>query len=189
MTNKEKIKFLILGHGHKYSEIRCHPITIRSNEWINEEYVFVDEIPDVNPDVVFKLGSYKWSFAEDKSYNCIIDCTGGILRTTNYDRSKGWVPDKYKNYSEEIFDEIERILRPGGEFHSDIRHPGVYKKILNDGLCYVQVWYDYDYFDTLPDSQLYKIYNSFSNIKYTTTCIWNNTTTCIWNKIKNAAGL
>lgn len=114
------MKTLILGHGRDYTDSRCSPINI--NEWINREFTCVDEMESVNPDIVFKLGSYKWTFAEDESYDRIIDCTGGIFRMMNHQACK------QKLYSDEIMKEINRILRPNGIFYGDIRCKIVHHK-------------------------------------------------------------
>jgi hypothetical protein len=82
------------------------------------------------PDIVSYLDPHhKWRFAEDCSYERIIDCTGGNLQffsdslySTNYNK---------KEYSKKILKEIARILKPYGIFYGDNRGKLVYRKIAD----------------------------------------------------------
>jgi hypothetical protein len=102
---------LILGHGRYYEkeDVRCSPIDV--DEWFNDTFDCVDDLEDVEPDILFDLRSRIWKFAEDNSYDRIVDCTGGILSRGGYDRQ----------VEEKTLNDIQRILRPGGIFYSDRR--------------------------------------------------------------------
>jgi len=100
---------LILGHGKLYhhphgrnqSSIRCSPIPVEN--WINQEYISVDNRPEVEPDIIYDLNQDTWYFAEDNQFEQIIDTTGLGLS------------HKYKKQS--FIDELNRILKPNGIFH------------------------------------------------------------------------
>ena len=65
----------------------------------------------MNTDFLFDLRSRIWKFAEDNSYDRIVDCTGGILSRGSYDRQ----------VEERLLNEIQRVLKPGGIFYADRR--------------------------------------------------------------------
>ena len=113
------MRTLVLGHGRAYRKhnIRCSPIDV--DEWYDKPYECVDDLECVYPDILFKLGAYHWTFAEDASYDSIIDCTGGIL-------SRG--SSLVKTVEPRILQEIQRILAPYGVFYTEERVPWVYIK-------------------------------------------------------------
>ena len=143
---------LILGHGRKYSEdpingCRCSPIDVK--EWLYDPYVCVDNIRDIEPDIVYDLvrsidygtkytwgdepymnlsakPRCKWTFAEDETYERVIDCVGANLQIST--RDHGTHPDKYK-YGQDILQEICRVLKPHGIFYGNDRKQYVYQKI------------------------------------------------------------
>ena len=76
---------LVLGHGKYYlkkgSSIFCSPIP--KEQWINDDYISVDNNVDVEPDIIFDLQKEIWDFAHNNSYDRIIDTTGLFL-SDNY---------------------------------------------------------------------------------------------------------
>ena len=82
-------------------DIRCSPIPL--DKWIYDEYISVDICKDVEPTIVYDLRKDKWDFAQDNSYDKIIDTCGIGLK------------HKYKNniWKEEII----RVLKPNGIFY------------------------------------------------------------------------
>ena len=118
------MKTLILGHGKYYekNDIRCSPIDV--DEWFNDMFDSVDDLEVIEPNILFNLWSRPWKFANDNSYDRIIDCTGGIISHGNYNRQ---VVDS-------ALHEIKRILRPGGIFYADRQVNHVYHKAVDGNL-------------------------------------------------------
>lgn len=92
------MKTLVLGHHRNYTkqDIRCSPIDI--DEWYDDDYICVDL--DKNADIIHDLRQ-PWIFADDNSYDRIIDC-GGIAFTIG------------NRFRLNVQQEIERTLKPGG---------------------------------------------------------------------------
>jgi SAM-dependent methyltransferase len=134
---------LILGHTYRMNnkdiDIRCSPIDIEL--WLYKPFTCVDYLcnPD-DTDIVYDLyrsvdyrfcekgikydGFWVWKFAEDESYDIIIDCMGSIkwcVNRTNYKHDK------------ELLDTIKRILKPNGKFYS---YFGIYTKLANSKLSF-----------------------------------------------------
>lgn len=115
-TRSQTKNTLVLGHGKYYNRnsIRCSPIPLE--DWIDTRYTSVDCDPEVEPDIVFPLQLDKWTFAKDSEYDRIIDTTGIGLFTMTYKRDCFW-------------QEISRILKPGGTFYG-VRGNTITKKPL-----------------------------------------------------------
>jgi len=128
---------LILGHSHymdKNYDIRCSPIDVK--EWINDPFVCVDFYSD-DCDIEYNLylsqesgilgikykGYWNWVFAEDSSYDRIIDTMGSI----------NWVNPRIPRYRHEsdLLKTIKRVLKPSGKFYS---YTGIYTLTKNDDL-------------------------------------------------------
>ena len=117
-------KTLILGHGRLYTrkDIHCSPID--ADEWFHDPFVCLDAYEDVQPDIVFSIGQSRsrvWTFAEDNSYDRIIDCTGGAI-------SHGNSAYCARRLNPELLEEIYRVLTHHGVFYTDIRMPRIYQK-------------------------------------------------------------
>ena len=139
---------LILGHEFHYriEGIRCSPIDPKL--WYFKPFTCVSYVCTKNDtNIVYDLinskdyrftketkwpkmcqqfikydGYWVWKFAEDNSYDMIIDCMGSI----SWDRSTG-NPDTYKyKFQDELLKTILRILKQGGKFYSAF---GIYTKI------------------------------------------------------------
>jgi hypothetical protein len=130
---------LILGHSYYYTKdnVRCSPVDV--NSWYDKPFDCVDFMCDKETtDFVYDIfrsidyryenkisydGFWVWKFAEDNSYDIIIDCTGAILLNK---------PKKEYRYQNDLLKTILRVLRPNGIFHSFF---GSYKK-QNDTLSF-----------------------------------------------------
>ena len=128
---------LILGHEYSYEkeDIRCSPINV--NLWYDKPFKCVDfmcanDSTDFNYDIFRSIdyrykkkiryqGKWIWKFAEDNSYDTIIDCTGSI----HFNKEK----NEYM-FQDDLLKTIFRILRTNGKFYS---YFGIYTKI-NDAL-------------------------------------------------------
>lgn len=115
------LKTLVLGHGNKYKkeDVRCSPIDV--DEWYNDPFISVDDLPEIKPDILCHLSKNKlWTFARDNSYDRIIDCTGGALlyHHDHFDE---------KNMTR-FYLEIQRILAPYGIFYATRRTGWVFQK-------------------------------------------------------------
>jgi hypothetical protein len=103
------MKTLLLGHGRTYKreDVRCSPIKV--DEWFNEPFDCVDDLDEVEPDILFDL-TKKWIFAQNNSYDRIIDCTGGALQFGH----SGNRPVRPF-----ILEQVQWILKPYGLFYPD----------------------------------------------------------------------
>lgn len=126
---------LILGHVFSYnkSNIRCSPIDV--NVWYDKPFKCVDFMCDKSDaDFVYDLirsidyrfyppikynGPWVWKFAEDESYDTIIDCTGRV----NFSGQT----NKYRQQNA-LLKTILRVLKPNGIFYS---YSGKYTKTNN----------------------------------------------------------
>ena len=132
---------LILGHTFYYakSSVRCSPIDV--NLWYDKPFKCVDFMCD-NSDADFVYDIYRsidyrvdppikynapwvWKFADDESYDTIIDCTGII----HFIRQK----NKYRQH-DALLRTILRVLKPNGIFYS---YSGKYTK-TNDNQLIVE---------------------------------------------------
>ena len=147
------ISTLILGHMRHYEPhlISCSPID--TNLWINDNFTCVDyHCNKDSTDIVYDLfnsidyrfcksstfskedaikyeGHWVWKFAENNSYDRIIDCIGNM----HWDKSSG-NPDTFKyKHHDELLKTILRILKPDGKFYSPF---GIYTKISNTELVF-----------------------------------------------------
>lgn len=116
------MKTLILGHGREYKkeDIRCSPIDI--DDWFNDEYDCLDMSEESKPDICFYIRTGGWTFAEDNSYDRIIDCTGGSISS-----SRGL----FHEYRLRDLNEVCRILRNNGVFYTNRRVNFFYQKNEN----------------------------------------------------------
>lgn len=141
---------LILGHEFDYrmEYIRCSPIDTKL--WYFKPFICVSyHCNKDGTNIVYDLinskdyrftketewtkiykqfikydGHWVWKFAENNSYDMIVDCMGSI----SWDRTTG-SPDTYKyKFQDELLTTILRILKQGGKFYSAF---GIYTK-LND---------------------------------------------------------
>lgn len=115
----------MLGHKRGYPKdwIRCSPIDV--NLWYDKPFKCVDflcskESADFVYDIYRSIdyrfdekgikyhGFWVWEFAENESYDIIIDCTGCI----NWDKSN----HQYK-HNDELLKTILRVLKPNGVFY------------------------------------------------------------------------
>jgi hypothetical protein len=94
------MKTLVLGHCYSYEKnnVRCSPIDV--NLWYDKPFDCVDfwcrkEDTDFVYDIFRSIdyrfenpiqydGFWIWKFAEDNSYDIIIDCTGSIHNDRQY---------------------------------------------------------------------------------------------------------
>lgn len=123
---------LILGHEHymKPENIRCSPID--PNLWYNKPFTAVSFMCEKDDtDIVYDLYGKKkdnkhwdWNFAEDNSYDTIVDCMGSIS-WEGLNRGK-----KYR-FQDELLETILRVLKINGKFYS---HFGIYTKINETNL-------------------------------------------------------
>ena len=116
---------LILGHTFYYdkSSVRCSPIDVQL--WYDNPFKCVDFMCD-NSDAdfvydIFRSIDYRfdppikynahwvWKFADDESYDTIIDCTG----TIHWDKSR----NTYR-HNDHLIKTIIRVLKPNGIFYS-----------------------------------------------------------------------
>ncbi len=113
------MRTLVLGHGKFYlsdedydrlpkskkdqhATIRCSPIKIE--DWYTQPYICVDIDTYIRPDIVYDLRRRPWVFAENESFDRVIDTCGiAFVRFNFYDK---W-----------FLDEVLRILKPGGIFY------------------------------------------------------------------------
>ena len=112
------MKTLVIGHGKAYkkSDIRCSPIPV--DDWFHESFDSLDAYPEAEPDILFEIKTGVWAFADNESYDRIVDCTGGIL-------SQGIMIRRSYPY---ILREVKRVLKPNGIFYTDVRTPKKYQK-------------------------------------------------------------
>jgi hypothetical protein len=98
------MKKLVLGHGKSYvpKEIRCSSLPVE--EWCTQPYTSVDMDEEVKPDILYDLRKYPWAFAEDSSYDRVIDTCGLAFY------QKG-------SYSSRFLEQVMQILTPGGRFY------------------------------------------------------------------------
>ena len=146
------MKTLILGHSYYYkkSSISCSPIDV--DLWYDKPFDCVnfccgkettDFVYDIFHSVDYRfenkikyVGFWVWKFAEDNSYDIIIDCTGSI----NWNRDK----TEYK-YQDELLKTILRVLTTNGIFYS---YFGIYTKTNNGTLLFEpKNTYGYRYVD------------------------------------------
>ena len=94
---------LVLGHGRKYTreETKCSPIDV--DLWVHMPHTTVDVDPTVLPDVVADMHDIPWAFAEEASYDRIIDATGSLLSRRLYEDPR-------------FITELRRVLRTRGVF-------------------------------------------------------------------------
>jgi hypothetical protein len=108
---------LVLGHSKYYNinDIRCSPIPL--SQWIIDE--------NIKPDIVYDLKNTPWKFAEDNSFDRIIDATGIEINTlcskidveNLYKFEKSDIGKVYYSYSPEMKNEILRVLKENGTFY------------------------------------------------------------------------
>jgi len=124
------MKTLILGHGRTYEKglyTRCSPIDV--DEWFNDPYDCVDEVEEVKPDIVFDL-TKKWKFAQNYSYDRIIDTTGGALQLGH---SGNRPVDPF------LLKQVQRILKPYGLFYPDWHYKNtIYQQDCNGELVLLE---------------------------------------------------
>jgi hypothetical protein len=116
---------LVLGHSKYYNinDIRCSPIPL--SQWIYDEYITVDIDKNIKPDIVYNLKNIPWIFAEDNSFDRIIDATGIEINTlcskidveNLYKFEKSDIGKVYYSYSPEMKNEILRVLKKNGTFY------------------------------------------------------------------------
>ena len=113
---------LIVGHGRLYTRKETHCSPIDADEWFHDSFVCLDANEYVQPDIVFSIGQSRvWTFAQDNSYDRIVDCTGGAI-------SDGNSAYCARRLNPELLKEIHRVLTPHGVFYTDIRMPCIYQK-------------------------------------------------------------
>ena len=124
------MKTLILGHGRTYVkglDTRCSPIDV--DEWFNDPYDCVDEEEEVKPDIVFDL-TKKWTFAQNDSYDRIIDCTGGALQLGHSGN---------RPVDQLLLKKVQRILKPYGLFYPDWHYKNtIYQQDCNGELVLLE---------------------------------------------------
>ena len=118
---------LILGHTHEYPKesIHCSPIDV--NKWYNTPFHCVDfwcnkDSCDFVYDIyrsVDKKSYWKWTFAEDNSYDTIIDCTGSIHWKQPFTKTRRY------SHHDDLLTTITRVLKDNGKFFSYV---GIYTK-------------------------------------------------------------
>jgi hypothetical protein len=134
------MKTLVLGHTYNYkkTDVRCCPIDV--DLWYDKPFDCVDCRCD-KEETTFTYDIYRsidyrfekiirykklwvWKFAENNSYDIIIDCIGLVP----------WIPDR-KSYGGSSFMEetILRVLRINGIFYS---YAGIYTKITDETLSF-----------------------------------------------------
>lgn len=143
---------LILGHEYQYNKtgLRCSPIN--PDLWYDKPYTCVDHhCNNDETDIVYDLfssidyrftsendwikakkdgikydGHWVWKFAEDNSYDTIIDCMGSIT----WDRSL----NQYK-FQDELLKTLLRVLKINGKFYCSF---GIYEKINETTLDFIK---------------------------------------------------
>lgn len=141
-TTYKSMKTLILGQSYpsEIYDIRCSPIDVEL--WYNKPFDCVDFMCDKETtDFVYDIfrsvdyrfeneikynGFWVWKFAEDNSYDIIIDCTGSI----HWEKPK--IKKRYK-FNDELLKTISRVLRTNGTFYS---YFGIYTKTINGNLLF-----------------------------------------------------
>lgn len=115
------MKTLVIGHGkvYKKNQIRCSPIPV--DDWFNEPFDGLDAYPETEPDILFEIKTGVWTFANDETYDRIIDCTGGCISHGGYSFS---VRRTYPY----ILREVKRVLKQNGVFYTDLRNGENYQK-------------------------------------------------------------
>ncbi len=123
---------LILGLGYSYyNDIRCSPIDpelYRNKPFIGVDLICAADIRydlyhscdyryNKKGDMYNKYGYWYWKFAEDNSYEIIIDTIG---QCAFWNRNK-----KCYNNQDELLKTICRVLKPNGIFYS---YNGIYMK-------------------------------------------------------------
>jgi hypothetical protein len=134
------MKTLILGHiyNFKKTDVRCSPIDV--DLWYDKPFDCVDCRCD-KEETTFKYDIYRsidyrfekkirykklwvWKFAENNSYDIIIDCIGLVP----------WIPDRKAYCGSSFMEEtILRVLRINGIFYS---YAGIYTKITDETLSF-----------------------------------------------------
>jgi len=154
---------LILGHSRHYKkqQIRCSPIDVKL--WYDKPFKCVDFLCDsATTDFVYDIyrsidyrfdergisygdeGFWVWKFAEDESYDIIIDCIGSIY----WDHRAKWsTNEEYKKYKnqDKLLETILRVLKINGKFYS---YFGIYTKTNDKTLLFERKKLDgYKYID------------------------------------------
>lgn len=115
------MKTLVIGHGKTYkkNEIRCSPIPV--DDWFNGHFDCLDASPETEPDILFEIKTGVWTFANDDTYDRIIDCTGGCI-------SQGGYSFSVRRSNPYILREVKRVLKQNGVFYTDLRNESNYQK-------------------------------------------------------------